>query len=292
MVSALRKLGHQVDVLPLVKPSGVGGGATGVLASARHALPRGTAEAARLAANLPEYLMARKTLWRLKPDLIYKRHAVFDAAASLAARHAGVPLVLEVNALYSSLATQGLEPLGLWRVAAAIERRVLRSTHLVVAVSTPLGEHIRWLAGPDVRVCVVPNGADLEMFDPARVDGRRVRMRYGLTGRFVVGWTGVLRSWHGVELLVQALPHLQEAVLLVVGDGPERMALERLAGSLGVAERLHITGRIPYSDVTHHVAAFDAAVAADDRTGFACPMKGRIHSTWPSSCCAATAELQ
>jgi glycosyltransferase involved in cell wall biosynthesis len=89
----------------------------------------------------------------------------------------------------------------------------------------------------------------------------------------VVGWTGVLRSWHGAELLVQALQRLPEAVLLIVGDGPERAGLERLAGSLGVAGRMRITGRIPHADVPRYVAAFDVAVAADDRTGVASPLK-------------------
>jgi glycosyltransferase involved in cell wall biosynthesis len=60
---------------------------------------------------------------------------------------------------------------------------------------------------------------------------------------------------------------------LVVGDGPERPALERLATALGVANRLHITGRVPHGDVPKFVAAFDVAVAAGDETGFASPMK-------------------
>jgi glycosyltransferase involved in cell wall biosynthesis len=61
--------------------------------------------------------------------------------------------------------------------------------------------------------------------------------------------------------------------VLVVGDGPDRPEIERLVDSLDLSDRVRITGRIPHHEVPEHIAAFDVAVSADDRTGFASPMK-------------------
>jgi glycosyltransferase involved in cell wall biosynthesis len=50
----------------------------------------------------------------------------------------------------------------------------------------------------------------------------------------------------GVDVAVRALAALPgDTVLVVLSDGPERAALERLAGDLGVAERLFLLGRVP-----------------------------------------------
>lgn len=51
-----------------------------------------------------------------------------------------------------------------------------------------------------------------------------------------------------------------DAYLLIVGDGPERAALERLAAELGVEPRVHFTGRVPENDDSAALAVADVAV--------------------------------
>lgn len=58
----------------------------------------------------------------------------------------------------------------------------------------------------------------------------------------VVGVVGRLSVEKGVDVLLRALEELPEATGLIVGDGPERAALERLAEELGIAGRVHFTG--------------------------------------------------
>lgn len=58
----------------------------------------------------------------------------------------------------------------------------------------------------------------------------------------VIGSLGRLTDQKGYDLLLRALPRLPGATLVLVGDGPERGALERTAAQLGVADRLVITG--------------------------------------------------
>lgn len=58
----------------------------------------------------------------------------------------------------------------------------------------------------------------------------------------LIGSLGRLTEQKGYEALVQALPALPDATLVLVGDGPERAALEALAGELGVGDRMIVTG--------------------------------------------------
>ncbi|MFN4034325.1 MAG: glycosyltransferase, partial [Fimbriimonadales bacterium] len=52
----------------------------------------------------------------------------------------------------------------------------------------------------------------------------------------------------------------RDAYLLIVGEGPERGALEQLVSELGVSARVHFTGRVPENDDSAALAVADVAV--------------------------------
>lgn len=91
---------------------------------------------------------------------------------------------------------------------------------------------------------VVPNGISFGLggveTDPVDADTAR-----RLTGRFVVGITARLVAVKRIERLVTAFAEFsrdKDAVLLLVGDGPERGRLERLARRLEVREMTVFAG--------------------------------------------------
>ena len=99
-------------------------------------------------------------------------------------------------------------------------------------------------------VQVVPNGVPV----PAAGSGNGSIRPAG--AGFVIGALGRLHRQKGFDVLVRALARLPESHLVLVGDGPERGALERLAAELGVADRLTITG---WDDrATGYLPSFDA----------------------------------
>jgi glycosyltransferase involved in cell wall biosynthesis len=112
---------------------------------------------------------------------------------------------------------------------------------------------------PAGRVRTIYNGA---------VD--RGRREPGETStRLVVGALGRLSPEKGFDVLVRALALLPEAHAIVLGDGPERPALEALARELGVADRLELAGwdddaqlRLPSFDVLVLPSRFEAFPAA------------------------------
>lgn len=277
MVHAFRALGHEVRVLGAQGEAGRGEDA-GFAARVKTALPPPAFELAALAYNLPEYLATRRAIRAFRPDVVYLRHARFGGGATLATRHAHVPLVTEVNCLFAEDLYNHYEPLTFRRVARRLERWALESADVVLAVSSPLAERVREAA--NVQAVVLPNGADPARFDPARFASARVDTVLRASGHAhsgaagpVIGWTGVLRAWHGLELLVEAVAQVDGVTLLLVGDGPARAEVEARAASRGIGDRVVITGRVGHDEVAAHVAAMDVCVVADERTGVASPMK-------------------
>lgn len=191
-------------------------------------------------------------------DLVYERHALWSYAAMESAQAMGVPGVLEVNA---PLVQEQAAYRSLHNVAAALdtERRVFHSASAILAVSEGVAQHIRRAAPACGDIRVVPNGVDTDRFHPG------VAPLLPAPGVCTVGFVGSLKPWHGVELLIDAFnalhschPHTR---LLIVGDGPERAALERRAGQHISQASVVFTGAMEASRVPGLITSMDIAAA-------------------------------
>jgi glycosyltransferase involved in cell wall biosynthesis len=77
-------------------------------------------------------------------------------------------------------------------------------------------------------------------------------------GQLVILGAGRLVPKKGFDVLVRAMPHLQhDAVVVIVGEGPERARLEGLASDLGVAGRIVFAGWSSHEGMQAHYAAAD-----------------------------------
>jgi len=103
-------------------------------------------------------------------------------------------------------------------------------------------------------------GVDVDAYHPG-VDGHEVRARYGLTDRPVVVCVSRLVPRKGQDALIRAMPAIRArvagAALLVVGGGPDRARLTRLARETGVAEDVVFTGSVDCARLPEHYAAGD-----------------------------------
>lgn len=94
---------------------------------------------------------------------------------------------------------------------------------------------------PD-RIDSVPSGIDTARFVP----GERVaaRTKVGLpSDKILVGIVATLRSWKGHRYLIEALAGMPDGIgLVIVGDGPQREALDALVASHGLADRTWMPG--------------------------------------------------
>ncbi|MEV6798135.1 glycosyltransferase family 4 protein [Micromonospora rifamycinica] len=144
--------------------------------------------------------------------------------------------------------------------ARAALRRIGRDTDVV----TYLGDYTRVrleraLHGVTELHRLAP-GVDVDTYHPT-VDGAPVRARHGLADRPVVVCVSRLVPRKGQDMLIRALPAIRrrvpDAALLVVGGGPYRATLEKLARSTGVARDVVFTGSVPWAALPAHYAAGD-----------------------------------
>ena len=144
--------------------------------------------------------------------------------------------------------------------ARGVLRRIGRGQDVV----TYLGEYTRVrlarvLAGLTELRQLVP-GVDLAAYHP-RLDGSAVRARLGLAGRPVVVCVSRLVPRKGQDTLIRALPAVRrrvpDAALLLVGGGPDRARLARLARHAGVGPHVVLTGSVPTAELPAYYAAGD-----------------------------------
>ena len=217
----------------------------------------------RLLDNRWLYASARRLHATWVPDLVYERYALTAVAGSWLARHWRVPLILEVNAPLAD-EEQAFRGLRLRALTRWIEARLLRRADRVVVVSRALRDWVLRHGVSPERIIVLPNAADRSASGSADA-ARAIRDGAGLDGHFVVGFCGSLKPWHGVVRLLDAAalaaPAAPSLRLLIVGDGPERAALERRAVNLGIRDRVCFTGAVPHHRVPDHLAACDVLAA-------------------------------
>ncbi|MBR0651039.1 glycosyltransferase family 4 protein [Roseomonas terrae] len=256
MVAALREAGHEVLVVgPGLYDSAALGGESRLVPLLRRWLPGFAVELLELAYSLPAYLRLRRAASAFRPDVIYERANLFFLSGAWLAQRGGLPLLLEVNApLAEERARHGRLRLG--RLARATERYVWRAADRVLPVTEVLAARIADAGVPRARITVVPNGIHLDAF-PDSGDAP--------AGPTVVtlGFVGFVRDWHGLDRILHLMaepaagPRLD---LVVVGEGPARAGLERLAAQLGIAHRLRFTGLVEREEVPRLVAGFDIAL--------------------------------
>jgi glycosyltransferase involved in cell wall biosynthesis len=131
----------------------------------------------------------------------------------------------------------------------AIDRRAARRVDAIVAVSDRLKQHLLGFMPDASRISVIPNGVDTERYIPRDDDGD-FRSEIGIASDVpVIGSVGRLEPIKGYEVMIDAFArlltkdeHTPAPVLVLVGDGSERGALERTASTLGIADSVHFLG--------------------------------------------------
>jgi glycosyltransferase involved in cell wall biosynthesis len=275
MIAAMIAQGHQVRVVaPAVGQEGEMGENVGWVHKLKDALPKAIYELLELAYSIVAYSKLKSAAKEFKPDFIYERYNLFLLSGAMLKRHLGIPLLLEVNSPLVYERSQHSGGLALKGLAKWAEGKAWRSADFVLPVTKVLGGFARAYDVPDERIAVIPNGINENHFTSAP-EPEAAKEVLALSGKLILGFTGFVRDWHGVDRVVRwlATPEAPDnAFLLVVGDGPVRCELEELARTLRVADKVRFTGVVDRSKVPAHVAAFDIALQPAV-TAYASPLK-------------------
>ena len=164
--------------------------------------------------------------------------------------------------VHDSLATTiGVRAAGDFRVPVVLSRRIAsplrrnlisrkkyssRNIDAVIAVSHTVKRVVAQSGYPPERIHVVASGLDLKLLENIQPDDQ---FRRDYNGSFLVGGIGTLSVKKNWKMLIEVAAHIAETRedidWVLVGDGPERNRLEKLAKRYGVANRIHFLGFQP-----------------------------------------------
>ena len=181
-------------------------------------------------------------------DLVYERYSLFSTTLAEVADATGAVGVLEVNA--PLIEEQRTHRVLVDEEAAgnALARQVAAAT-ATIAVSDPVRDWVRERTGSE-SVHTVPNGVSITRIVPRPEE----------IGDPVVTFVGTLKPWHGVaDLLAAAALAKRPWKLRIIGDGPERAALEEQAAGLGI--EVDFRGAVAPADMPGQLAGSAIGVA-------------------------------
>jgi len=275
IVNGFRKNGYHVDFLWI---SGEGdpterAGANPYSAGEKRSLVE------KIAALVPAFLFAFLefcyNFWALikitgavrKTDyeFIYERHFFFSFASGLIAKKYDIPLVLEVNELcgFERVRKNYFQSL-----ARRCEKYIFKRADVISVVSKFLRDTIleRYPEVNAEKIHVIPNGVE-ESFFSRKMEGERIREKFGLKGKKVFGFVGFLvpvSSWHSLDwflpVFIESVADHTESVIMFVGGGPGRESLERIGREKDFEGRMIFAGHVPNEKIAHYIDAMDIGI--------------------------------
>ncbi|GAA0338024.1 glycosyltransferase family 4 protein [Actinoallomurus spadix] len=216
--------------------------------------PKGPVREVRKAADL-----AGRLVEELRPSVLHAASNHLNAAVALELRRRyGLPVVYEVRGFLED-SWLSRDPARstedeFYRLTRELETARMRDADLVVTLGEAMRAEILGRGGVG-DVLVVPNAVDDTFLEPLP-DGGKLRADLGIAeGEVVVGLTSTFYGFEGIDTLIEAAALRRDFTLLLVGDGPERPALERRAAELDVPAIF--TGRVPVDQVRRYHAVLD-----------------------------------
>lgn len=179
-------------------------------------------------------------------DVVYVRCHFGSLLVSFLAWVARVPVVQEVNGPYADafIAWPGLRWVR-WLVIGSMKLQ-LKLARGVIVVTPGLGTWVDQEIGRS-DVCVVPNGANVDVFNPGAAVRDSSERPYAI-------FFGALAAWQGVPIMIAAASDPswpREVDLLIVGEGVE---LDGLRAASDENPRLRVVGAKPYLEMPGLIA--------------------------------------
>jgi glycosyltransferase involved in cell wall biosynthesis len=209
-------------------------------------------------------LSLKNVINNFKPDIIHAHTPWFTALPALnRAKLEGIPFVYEMRGLWEeSELAEGIitEDSKAYRLYRENDNHILARADHVIAISAGLRDGIIRRAVTKNEITIVPNGVDNLKFTHKPPDTNLVAS-LDLTGKVVIGYISSLRKLEGINTLLDAMPQVDSrGTVLIIGDGPERGALEQHSNRLGITDRVHFLGNISHEDITRYYSIIDIFV--------------------------------
>jgi glycosyltransferase involved in cell wall biosynthesis len=193
-------------------------------------------------------------------DLIHAEFFWPDGPVAMRlSRRLDVPYSIKARGADFEVPTRRLSTRGLVLEAAANAAGLL-------AVSAATRQAMVAAGLPEEEIAVHHTGIDTSRFRPRDRAAAKAALR--VEGALLLS-VGNLIPRKRQRLALEALRHVEEATLILVGAGPERRALEQAARTLGVEPRVRMAGSVPHALLPAFFTAADVTVHTAEAEGLA-----------------------
>lgn len=233
-------------------------------------IPRGRSRTARLARLFPRLLTQARD-----SDVIFVNGSLFATwlVNTMSRRPIAAKVVGDLAWEYAQLRgiSDDLHTFSHQHYAASVEwrrrlqSRALRAMDAVVVPSRYLARLVASWGVASERIEVIPNAVILPV---PRAGGQPARARPPGDERRLLVTVGRLVPHKRVDEIIEVLPELSGVELMVIGDGPERAALQARARRLGCQDRVIFTGALPPPQVLGRLREADVFVLNSRYEGF------------------------
>ncbi len=201
-----------------------------------------------------------KILKKVNPDVLHIQGFAFMALKALRASYfMNIPTVLTFHMMVGD-AVQYYTPIPysepvVKKLAAYYLKMMVSRPNVVIALTQNSVDELEQYGTHMKELRIIPSGVELDRFVPG-TDGTPVIEKYGLEGKKVLIYMGRVSVEKGVSIIIDALPELDDdVVLMVCGKGPAAPDLQNQASKLKVDGRVIFTGFVPDDEVLQHYAA-------------------------------------
>ncbi|RLC81220.1 MAG: hypothetical protein DRJ03_08250 [Chloroflexi bacterium] len=203
-----------------------------------------------------------------KPDVLHVHDLPFVRPGLRIARRFNMPLVADLHENYPAwvqIRRAGVNRNPIEWLAfspgrfARYEHQVLPHCDYVITVVKEASERIKNMGIDADKIVVVGNTEDIDAVSD--VADRNIDLP---PSDMIILYVGGFGPHRGLDVSIKAMPKILEqipsAILVIVGDGPDRLSLEHLARRLGVVQAIRFEGRQPFARVHSYIQASDVCL--------------------------------
>ncbi len=221
-----------------------------------------------------------KAVKNVMPDIIFERLTPSHCAGMTVARKRGIPIIMEVHSPQEEkeqyFSIDSFPWYSKWVYGNAIAK-----AEAIIVVSSAMKKYICNWGVSEKKVHVIPNAAESDMFElvePAKA--KRVKDRYSLHGKRVIGFVGSMAPYHGVNDLIEAAVTVvkmeQRVIFMLVGPFREEETKKALLQKIkmhGLQNNIVLTGGIDRSEIPVCIDCMDICVIPTNSNWYGSPIK-------------------
>jgi glycosyltransferase involved in cell wall biosynthesis len=206
-----------------------------------------------------------------RPSFIYERSSHFGLSGVILSKILNIPLVLEVNTIYSKGTELGGAPF-FGVLAMRAEALAIKSAHVVAPVSAQLSNELvsfvseQFNVNIEKKVIVLGNAIGRVRWEAL---GDLKRSQRGMSDfsevPVIIGFLGYFRKWHRLDLCIDAIAKVRDATKVrfevrIYGDGPIWQDLHEQVKELGLSDTVLFKGEVLGQELDRALVGMDVAI--------------------------------